>query len=358
MKIDLSRYTDVELILRTGEYIYRGVTYGFDKGRLLQSPPSKFSDDNFLKRKYTGTEKSLLQNFMVESFTVAGVLNYDLQEKLKKTAADILAQDQETDPKKLFIEKAKQIIPSYQYDGSMPPDGHLKTNFRTAVNSAYHGSLWNKIEASGIYVALEYETRGDSKVRPAHRLLNGKIYYKEDPIWKLIYPPNDHNCRCRVIPKTLDEIKGVTVENPVRTEDEEKQLLKDTGVSDEFARNSGMTHSIWNKWLESELKAKDINQIYDRMKGYASENMPAKDSIVKESLKQDSKLFSVSSEVWGREKFNKKADQYESSVTFIKIFQDKFEVIVSVNGVLSEVKIYDLKELDNFRDGILIKIKK
>ncbi|MBV6480218.1 MAG: hypothetical protein HGGPFJEG_03071 [Ignavibacteria bacterium] len=357
--MDLNKYSDVELILNTGEYLFKGVLYGFDKGRLLKSPPSKYeSDKKFFKIKYTGTEKSILQNFMTECFTVAGVLNYDLQEKLKLLARETLKSDKEQDPKKIFVEKAKELISQYQYDGKTPPDGHLKTNFRTAVSSAYHGSMWNKITGAGIYVAGHYKTRKDNKVRTEHRSLDDKIYYLDDPIWKLIWCPNGFGCRCYVKPLTQNEITGKEVENPLRTDEDEKKIIKDAGISKDFARNSGLTHSIWNKWLDSELKNKDIDTVINRMKEYANGKMPAKDSIVEESLKQDSKLFAVSNEVWGIESYDSSNKVYVSTIYFIKFLPDSIQVITSKGGALSEVKTYGYEKLDDLRKGVLIKINK
>lgn len=347
--------TDVEMIMKTGRYIFDGVLFGFSKARRYQKL-TKFSQSDFINRKYTGVEKKLLQNFMVESFTVAGVLNYDLQEKLKEAAAEILKREDESDPKKLFIEEAKKIIPQYQYDGKIPPEGHLKTNFRTAVTSAYHGSLWQTTKAAGIYTALEYNTRRDPKVRPEHATLDGLIYYIDDPIWNTIYAPNDWNCRCFVTPKTVDELVGKEVQSPLRDPEATRKIIKDAGISKEFARNSGMTESIWGKWLDTELSGKNVDKIFSAMKDYAKDNMPAEDSIVKESLKQSPKLFDASNEVWGSR--TKSGEGYSSSVTFIRIKKDYFEVIISNDGALSEVKKYDLSRLDDFRKGVLIKINK
>lgn len=346
----------VDWIIKTGAYLYKGASYAFDRGRKIQTPP-KFSG-NFLKPKYTGAEKKLLQNFMVECFTVAGVLNYDLQEKLKSTAAQILKSDKEKDPYKKFIKAAKEIIPHYQTDGKMTPDGHLKTNFRTAVSSAYHGSMWNSINNAGIYAAAQYSTAKDNKVRPEHQALEGKIYYLGDPILEIIWCPNGHNCRCKFIPKTASEIAGITVENSLRTPDEAKQLIKTAGISKDFARNSGSAKSIWNKWLDSELRNKDVEQIFIAMKEYARDNMPAADSIIKESLKNSSKLFENSSEVWGERNFVKSEESYSTTVTFIRIKNDHIEVVVSKDGQLGEMKKYDLDKIDDLRKGVLITINK
>ena len=263
--MDFEVTTNIELILSTGEYLFKGILYGFDKGRKKDPAPMKLdSTSNIYSKKYTGAEKKMLQNFMAESFTVAGVLNFRMQEKLKQLAADILKGktgeqvsrgEEKVDPNKLFVERAKELLHQYQYDGKMPPDGHLKANFNTAVSSAYHGSLWQKTQDAGIYSALQYKTRKDSKVRDSHRSLDDKIFYIADPIWKTIYPPNGWNCRCYTTPLTVTEIVGKQVEDSQRNPEAEKTIVKDAKISKEFARNSGMTNSIWNDGLDNEIKA-------------------------------------------------------------------------------------------------------
>lgn len=83
--------TDINLILATGEYLFSGVILGFDKGRRKDSAPLKLSGmDDVFKIKYTGVERNMLQNFNAECFTVAGILNYRMQEKLKELASNIM----------------------------------------------------------------------------------------------------------------------------------------------------------------------------------------------------------------------------------------------------------------------------
>jgi SPP1 gp7 family putative phage head morphogenesis protein len=61
----------------------------------------------------------------------------------------------------------------------------------------------------------QYVAVMDSRTRPAHSALNGRIWRYNDPIWNTLYPPNGWNCRCRISPmsKQSAERKGLQVED-------------------------------------------------------------------------------------------------------------------------------------------------
>ena len=218
----------------------------------------------------------MLQNFMVECFSVAAVNNYELQERLKQLAKEIVTAPGEKDASKLFITQSKKLIPQYNYTGEEPPEGYLKTALRTAVTSAYHGNMWGNIQEAGIYNALQYKTMMDDNVREEHQRLEGRIYFLSDPIWSEIYPPNGWNCRCYVRPMTAEDIQGKKIETPeIPGSEGYKQTIKDSGVDKQFRRNSGETKSIWGKWLTEKLSDKNYEEIANRMKGEINKVPPA-----------------------------------------------------------------------------------
>lgn len=191
-----------KLIQKTGRYLFNAIKYSFDRARAGREP-EKFSNDPFnIERKYSGIERSMLQNFLVESFTVSGVLNYDLQEKLKELAVKIMndpafqtsISGKSVDPNKEFIRLAQGMIAKYNYTGETPPEGHLQTNLRTAISSAWNASNWNKINESGVYPALQYKTMADNRVREEHAKLHDRVWLIDDPVWDSIMPPNSYNC--------------------------------------------------------------------------------------------------------------------------------------------------------------------
>ncbi len=76
---------------------------------------------------------------------------------------------------------------------------HLRTNFDTAANGAYHAAKWHEItEYADMFPYLRYVTMQDDKVREEHAILDGTIARVDDPFWTIYYPPNGYNCRCSV----------------------------------------------------------------------------------------------------------------------------------------------------------------
>lgn len=76
---------------------------------------------------------------------------------------------------------------------------HLRTNFDTAANGAYHAARWHEIqEYSDIFPYLKYVTMMDELVREEHAELEGTIARVDDAFWSVYYPPNGYNCRCSV----------------------------------------------------------------------------------------------------------------------------------------------------------------
>ncbi len=96
-----------------------------------------------------------------------------------------------------FAEWRDDIMKLQGFESANPH--HLRTNFDTAANGAYHAAKWHEIqEYSDIFPYLRYVTMQDELVREEHAVLDGIIARVDDQFWSIYYPPNGYNCRCSV----------------------------------------------------------------------------------------------------------------------------------------------------------------
>jgi len=87
--------------------------------------------------------------------------------------------------------------------------------FRTNTQTAYNaGRYKEQIAIAGVAPYWQYLAVLDSRTRPGHAEMSGKVFLATDPIWQVIYPPCGFNCRCRVrtMTRATFEASGFTLE--------------------------------------------------------------------------------------------------------------------------------------------------
>ena len=87
--------------------------------------------------------------------------------------------------------------------------------FRTNIQTAYNvGRYRQMMEVRKSRPFWQYSAVNDSRTRPLHAAMNGKIFPVESPFWDTWYPPNGFRCRCGVVTLSAEEIKrdGLSVE--------------------------------------------------------------------------------------------------------------------------------------------------
>lgn len=91
----------------------------------------------------------------------------------------------------------------------------LKTIYETNLQSAYMAARCKAQMAANAFPYLMYVAVMDSRTRPTHAALHGRIFRKDDPIWRTHYPPNGYNCRCRTRALTEGQVEreGLSVES-------------------------------------------------------------------------------------------------------------------------------------------------
>ena len=153
---------------------------------------------------------------------------------------------------------------------------HLQTEYNTALASAQMAHKWQTFVANGNEV-LQYSTVGDDRVRPEHAALYGLTLSIDSPVWNYIFPPNDWNCRCTVIPGVAEMVM----------DDSEAGKLGKENVQEPFRFNPGKEKIIvendhpYYKAAPTELEAVKNYGLPDLKKIYA-EALPAAEQTARE----------------------------------------------------------------------------
>ena len=97
----------------------------------------------------------------------------------------------------------------------------LSTIYRTNLQTAYMAGRWKQFQAEADEAPyVQYIAVMDGRTRPSHSRFNGKVFRIDDPVWKIIAPPNGFNCRCRIRNLSAAELarRGLKVESGARVE--------------------------------------------------------------------------------------------------------------------------------------------
>lgn len=182
------------------------------------------------------------QDANARAFVIARTADLDVQQAIRDALRQALA---EGTTEREFI---KQLTPELQKMGwwgrkiVVSGDGgaevvrqgspwRLKTIYRTNMATAYNAGRWKQQLANAdsrpylMYVAVM-----DSRTRPSHAAMNGRVFRIDDPIWHTHYPPCAFNCRCRVRALTAEQVKrrGITVES---SEGRLSEVMQEVGVN-------------------------------------------------------------------------------------------------------------------------------
>lgn len=102
-----------------------------------------------------------------------------------------------------------------QKDGAPIKPWHLETIVRTNFSTVYNDARWDMMNHPDVVEfvpAYQYSAILDTRTRPTHARMDGKIYPRDDPIWKRWRPPCGYNCRCYLVPVTSN--RPYTVSRP------------------------------------------------------------------------------------------------------------------------------------------------
>lgn len=184
------------------------------------------------------------------AFSVTGIAKGDELDTVFNALQQAI---EEGTPFEEFRKSAADVFERRGWTG--PAAFRVETIFRTNIQTAYSVGRYKEMqEVKRDRPYWQYSAVNDSRTRPTHWAMNGKIYHADHPFWDTWYPPNGFNCRCGVITLSQDDIdsEGLTVE----TEDPTGGLIEpvDPATGNKMpARplmpDQGFDHNPGKDWL-------------------------------------------------------------------------------------------------------------
>ena len=115
----------------------------------------------------------------------------------------------------------------------------LKIIYLTNMQSAYMaGRYAEMMDSIDTHPYWQYVAINDSRTRETHRMLHGRVYAADDPVWDSLYPPLDYRCRVHPLSRGIGEsrvqarptLESVTVDIGSNPYTGEARYARRTGI--------------------------------------------------------------------------------------------------------------------------------
>ncbi|MBI5328863.1 MAG: minor capsid protein [Deltaproteobacteria bacterium] len=155
-----------------------------------------------------GEFNKLSDEAKLKAFSVSGIAKGDelstVFEAMQKAVADGESFGD-------FKNRAKEVFDKRGWTG--PAAWRVDNIFRTNIQTAYSVGRYKEMQAvSKTRPFWQYHAVNDSRTRPTHAALNGKVFRNDNPFWDKWYPPNGFRCRCTVTTLSHDDIAAEKIE--------------------------------------------------------------------------------------------------------------------------------------------------
>lgn len=239
---------------------------GIDLGYAVSLPPEKAIAYLNSKGYAIGFKwQDVWAEAHARAFTVAGVMKVDVLQDVRNALADTLKNGGTLAD---FQNRLQPILEAKGWWGkgviADPDTGEiggkrlnprrLETIFRTNMQSAYMAGRYQEQLANAEERPWwEYVAVMDSRTRPKHAAMHGRVFRYDDPFWQTFYPPNGWRCRCRVRTRSSDDMqlhglqasssagRLAEIAQPVGRKGETRPAIayRDPAASDRFVADAG-----------------------------------------------------------------------------------------------------------------------
>ncbi len=205
----------------------------------------------------------IAREYRTKAFTVSGYSSAEILNEFHKEL--VKALDEGTTCKK-FKDSMNDFLERKGYEGlsAFQADNIFRTNIQTAYNVGHYKQMTSPavIKARPYW---QYDAVNDSRTRPTHAALDGKVFPADHEFWDTWYPPNGYRCRCGVstLSQRQVESRGLKIEDeiPLMVEPEgqvARPLLPDKGFNYNPAKRAWEPDiSKWPKPLREAYKKRE-----------------------------------------------------------------------------------------------------
>ncbi|WP_018752664.1 phage minor head protein [Paenibacillus sanguinis] len=162
----------------------------------------------------------LADEYRYKAFTVSG---YSKITVLKRFQDELLNAIDEGQTMQQFRSNMNDFLQRRGYEGitNFQADNIYRTNIQTAYQVGHYKQMTDPTVLR-LRPYWQYDAVNDSRTRPSHLAMDGKVFRADDPIWDTWYPPNGFRCRCGVTTLSERQVRerGLMVETsaPVSAE--------------------------------------------------------------------------------------------------------------------------------------------
>lgn len=245
---------------------------------------------------------SAVSFFRFQAFTTAVVQDQRIRGRLKDAIDENLTKGE-------GYRQFKQLVDD-EFDKAGLTRLHnyqINNIYETNVSLAFGaGQMQKMLEVSDQFPYWKYSATLDSKTRPSHAALHGKIFKAGDYTF---FPPLSFQCRCTAIPLTARQA-GRYLKTDMPTP-EDKNKLYDLLESKEFAGNK---QQKFMEWTAEQYKNADpetrnlIDQAFDTMRQEIRNLKDNKSTFIPKELLEDSEYLKNTG-IKFKEEFFRIADQ-------------------------------------------------
>lgn len=226
------------------------------------------------------------------------------------------------------------------------------TNMRTSYMSGRYKSMYGNAENRPYW---QYNAMNDSRTRPAHRALDGKVFRYDDPFWNTHFPPNGWHCRCNVDALKDSDLndKGLKVESSAGKLTTETKMLNNepvqlttysgkdkAGKSFQITPDAGWNYSVGKAAFQPNLEKYDYNVAKQYVQGVVSG--PPFKQFYENSTQKVSDLLKTNS---NKEVLDIVKKQSGTNPNFsVAVINDEYKQILNTNYQAVQLSEYTLSK--------------